>query len=95
MRKKIRILVFMLFPLTLIINYLASKFPSFIETYYTRKINKFTIQILSNISGLFTFSIYELIIYLLIVSIFTFLVYCFVLFIRFRYKFFIFLKNHF
>ena len=93
MRKKIRILIFMLFPLTLIINYLASKFPSFIETYYTRKINKFTVQILSNISGLFTFSIYELIIYLLIVGIITFLVYCFILFIRFKYKFFIFLKK--
>ncbi|MEG2017962.1 MAG: DUF3810 domain-containing protein [Clostridium sp.] len=55
-----RIYLLLLFPLTLIINYVAGLNPSFIEKYYSTTINRFTIEILSFITNFIPFSMYEI-----------------------------------
>ena len=65
--KKNKLIIFMLFPISLLLNFLASKFPYFIETFYTQGINKITVQLLSKISGIIPFSIYEFTIYTVII----------------------------
>ena len=73
MIKKLKLLSLLLFPLSIFINTVLSRYPHFIEKYYSISINKFIVEILSNISGIFPFSIYEITMYLIVISIFYFL----------------------
>ena len=59
MIKKLKLLSLLLFPLSIFINTVLSRYPHFIEKYYSISINKFIVEILSNISGIFPFSIYD------------------------------------
>lgn len=56
---KVRISLLFLFPLALIINYLAVFNLHFIEKYYSLGVNRFTIKILSSITNFIPFSMYE------------------------------------
>ena len=75
MIKKLKLLSLLLFPLSIFINTVLSRYPHFIEKYYSISINKFIVEILSNISGIFPFSIYEIIMYLIVISITLFVIY--------------------
>ncbi|MBO3444169.1 DUF3810 domain-containing protein [Clostridium sp. CCUG 7971] len=74
MSKKYKLFSLLLLPLALLLNYIASKYPELIETYYSLSINKFMIQTLSKISGIFPFSTYEITIYLIIFIVLIFIV---------------------
>ncbi|WP_042273683.1 DUF3810 domain-containing protein [[Clostridium] dakarense] len=74
MSKKYKLFSLLLLPLALLLNFIASKYPELVETYYSLSINKFTVQILSKISGIFPFSTYEVTVYLIFVIIIIFIV---------------------
>lgn len=73
MSKKYKYISLILFPITLFINHIASKLPNLVEKYYSTWINKLTIEVLSKASGLIEFSLYEVIVYILIISMLIFL----------------------
>ncbi|HSQ89595.1 DUF3810 domain-containing protein [Romboutsia sp.] len=58
----------------MILNFIGSKFPDLIDKYYSCFINKFTVQVLSKISGFFPFSLYEVTMYLIVFSILLFII---------------------
>ncbi|MGL5348495.1 MAG: DUF3810 domain-containing protein [Peptostreptococcaceae bacterium] len=66
---KFKLLSLLLFPIALLINYFASSFPDLIDKYYSSYINKYTVMLLSKISGIFPFSLYELSMYIIVLSI--------------------------
>lgn len=72
--KKFKLFSLILFPIALIINFIGSKFPYLIDEYYSSFINKFTVQVLSKISGVFPFSLYEVTMYLIVFSILLFII---------------------
>lgn len=72
---KVRIYLLLLFPLALIINYVAGLNPHFIEKYYSTAINRFTIEILSFITNLIPFSLYEITIITAITGFISYLIY--------------------
>ena len=75
MSKNLKLLSLLLFPLSIIINTISSRYPYFIEKYYSNFINKFTVEALSKISSIVPFSIFEMIIYLVVFSILLFIIY--------------------
>lgn len=93
MSKKLKLLSLLLFPLSILINTISSKYPYFIEKYYSISINKFIVAILSNISGIFPFSLYELTIYLIVISIVSFIIYTIYIIISNPNKLKVFIKN--
>ena len=60
MTKKLKLLSLLLFPLSILINTISSKYPYFIEKYYSTTINKFIVEILSKITSVVPFSIFEI-----------------------------------
>lgn len=93
MSKKLKLLSLLLFPLSILINTISSRYPYFIEKYYSISINKFIVAILSNISGIFPFSLYELTIYLIVISIVSFIIYTIYIIISNPNKLKVFIKN--
>lgn len=63
----INVFCILLFPISLLLNFIASKYPSVVEQLYSTHINKFTIEALSFITGWITFSLYD--IFLVVISI--------------------------
>lgn len=68
---KIKLLYFKFFcivllPVNILLTYIASHYPAVVEHLYSNKLNKLTREILSSCSGIFNFSIGELIILLLL-----------------------------
>ena len=74
MNKKVRLFTLLLFPVAILINFIGSKFPHIVENYYSLSFNKFTVQILSRITGIIPFSLYEFTMYLIVISIVLFLI---------------------
>ena len=93
MIKKLKLLSLLLFPLSIFINTVLSRYPHFIEKYYSISINKFIVEILSNISGIFPFSIYEITMYLIVISIALFIIYTIYIIINSPNKLKVFIKN--
>lgn len=93
MCKKLKLLSLLLFPLSILINTISSRYPYFIEKYYSISINKFIVVILSNISSIFPFSLYELTIYLIVISIVSFIIYTIYIIISNPNKLKVFIKN--
>ena len=93
MIKKLKLLSLLLFPLSIFINTVLSRYPHFIEKYYSISINKFIVEILSNISGIFPFSIYEITMYLIVISIALFVIYTIYIIINSPNKLKAFIKN--
>ncbi|WP_296644622.1 DUF3810 domain-containing protein [Romboutsia sp. 13368] len=75
MSKKLKLFSLLLFPLSIIINTISSRYPYFIEKYYSNSINKFTVETLSKISSIVPFSIFEILIYLAVLSILLLIIY--------------------
>lgn len=73
MNKKAKYFSLILFPIALILNFIASKIPYIVEKYYSQVIDKTIVQILSKVSGIFPFSLYEITMYIIVISIFLFL----------------------
>lgn len=67
--KKIYINTFciLLFPLSLLLNFIASKYPNIVEQLYSTHINKLTIEILSFITGWISFSLYDIFLVLIFI----------------------------
>ena len=93
MIKKLKLLSLLLFPLSIFINTVLSRYPHFIEKYYSISINKFIVEILSNISGIFPFSIYDITMYLIVISIALFIIYTIYIIINSPNKLKAFIKN--
>ena len=70
--KKFKLLSLLLFPLALLINFIGSNFPDYVDKYYSSFINKYIVSILSKISGIFPFSLYEVTMYVIAISIILF-----------------------
>lgn len=75
MKINLKIISLFLFPIAIVINLFCSKYPQFVESYYSTKINKVIIQVMSKITGIVPFSIYELTIYILVFSTVGFVIY--------------------
>ncbi|CBA63818.1 putative membrane protein precursor [Clostridioides difficile R20291] len=73
MSKKTKYFSLILFPIALLLNFIASKVPNIVEKYYSQFIDKIIVQILSKVSGIFPFSLYEITMYIIVISIFLFL----------------------
>ena len=71
---KFKLFSLLLLPLALVINFLGSKFPNIVDKYYSSFIDKYTVIILSKISGIFPFSLYEVTMYLIVFSIVLFII---------------------
>lgn len=90
---KLRALSILLFPIALIINFICSKFPYFVEKYYSTNINKAIVQVLSKITGIIPFSLYELTMYFLVISLVSILLYFIYISILHRDRLKLFCKN--
>lgn len=75
MKNNLKIVSLLLFPISLIISFLCSKYPQLVENLYSTTTNKTIIEIISNVTSIVPFSIYELTVYILVFS-----VLCFILF---------------
>lgn len=64
---KVKLIIILLTPLTIILNIVTRRFPELIEKYYSTYINKFIRETLNYISGLFTFSLGEILFYILVI----------------------------
>ncbi|MEG2411553.1 MAG: DUF3810 domain-containing protein [Clostridium sp.] len=74
-RYKVKIYLLLLFPLSLLLNYIASLNPNFIEKYYSSKINRFTIEVISSITNFIPFSLYEITVISAIIGFIVYLIY--------------------
>ncbi|MEG0134067.1 MAG: hypothetical protein RR782_08075 [Clostridium sp.] len=74
-RYKVKIYLLLLFPLSLLLNYIASLNPNFIEKYYSSKINRFTIEVISSITNFIPFSLYEITVISAIIGFIIYLIY--------------------
>ncbi len=70
-----KITLLLLFPFTFLLKYFFSNSPYFTETFYSLKFNKVTIQLLSKITGIFSFSLSEFTIYIIILMFFCYITY--------------------
>ena len=93
MTKKLKLLSLLLFPLSILINTICSKYPYFIEKYYSSTINKFIVETLSKITSVVPFSFFEIIVYLVVISIFLFIIYFVYTIIKYPKKLKSFIKN--
>lgn len=74
--KKLRILYISLFILGVLLNLITSKTPQIVEKYYSNGINIFMVKILSNISSILPFSLFEIFIYVGAIAILSYFIYC-------------------
>jgi hypothetical protein len=64
---KIKIFIIMLVPVIIILNEIVKSYPKLIESYYSNSMDKFLRQVLSNITGVFPFSVAEFLVLALII----------------------------
>lgn len=64
---KLKIICLILLPVFLLLNVVSKNYPVFIETYYSSGFNKHTIESLNYFSGIFPFSVGELLIFLIVI----------------------------
>lgn len=74
--KKFRILYISLFILGVLLNLITSKTPQIVEKYYSNGINIFMVKILSNISSILPFSLFEIFIYVGAIATLSYFIYC-------------------
>jgi len=72
-KNRFKIMLITLLPLAILINIISSKTPEFIEKYYSLWLNKYIVMFLSSITGVFPFSIYEIIMYAIVIFIAAFI----------------------
>ncbi len=65
-KRNFKLLIIALAPITAVINYIFSHFPSLVEKYYSTGINKPIIEVLSRVTGFLPFSLAEFLIYFLV-----------------------------
>lgn len=75
MHTRTKLFTLLLIPIALLVSYLYGLSPETWERFYSLGINKWTIQILSSISGIFPFSLFEWAIYAGIISIIVYTLY--------------------
>ena len=59
----------------LLLNLISSKFPMITEKYYSNGINIYIVKFLSKITSIFPFSLFEILIYMIVLSLITYLIY--------------------
>lgn len=67
--KKFRKISYILFLVAIILKFISSRYPNLVETYYSKGINIYTVKFLGKLTSTFSFSYFEIIIYLLVISI--------------------------
>lgn len=70
-----RLLLLLLFPIAMFLNYIASLNPVLVENIYSTKINKWTIIVLSKFTNFIPFSLYEFSIITAVLVVVTYLIY--------------------
>lgn len=73
--RKFRISTYVLFIISLFIKYISSKYNYIIENYYSKGINIYIAKFLSRLNSLFSFSNFEILIYIFILSILISIIY--------------------
>ncbi|MEG1411158.1 MAG: DUF3810 domain-containing protein [Terrisporobacter sp.] len=73
--RRFRFISISLFLFAFIINVVSSKFPQLVEEYYSNGINIYIVKILSKISSVLPFSLFEILIYIGVISIIGFIIY--------------------
>lgn len=64
---KVKLIIILLTPLTIILNIITRRFPGFVEKYYSTYINKYIREALNSLSGLVKFSLGEILFYILVI----------------------------
>lgn len=64
---RVKLIIVLLTPLTILLNVITRRFPEFIEKYYSTYINKYIREALNSISALVSFSLGEMLFYLLVI----------------------------
>lgn len=69
-----KLILISLAPITLILNSILKQYPEFIEKYYSNTLNRWTRQIQNFLSGIFPFSVAEILVFCLIITLLIFIV---------------------
>jgi hypothetical protein len=64
---RIKVIVIMLACITALLNVVLRSYPKVVEQYYSNSINKFTREVLSSVTSIFTFSVAEFLVFFLII----------------------------
>ncbi|MBC6695726.1 DUF3810 domain-containing protein [Terrisporobacter mayombei] len=80
--KKFRITSILLLVLGILLNIITSKIPWIVEKYYSNGINIYIVKLLSKVSSLVPFSLFEMLIYIVILAIVIFIIYSIVYIIK-------------
>lgn len=59
-KKNIKFYLILLFPISILLTFILSKYPQFVEKYYSQAFFAYTVLFISKISGVFSFSLAEL-----------------------------------
>lgn len=78
MKNKIKLILIFLTPVIIISNNVLKHYPEFVEKYYSNSLNRWTRQVQNFVVSFFSFSIAELLFYLLIIVLLIFIVVLFV-----------------
>ncbi len=66
-KNKIRLIIILLFPITLILNFITKKYPEYIEKFYATKTDKIVREFLSRITGVLPFSVGDFLVLALVI----------------------------
>lgn len=77
--KSIKIVLLALFPIALLLNYLSSLNPDLTEKIYSTKLNKYIIQLISRITNIFPFSLYDIFLCIAVLGMIFYLIYTFII----------------
>ena len=84
----VRLLLILLIPLAMFLNFLFGKFPQIGERLYSARVNKWFIQGLSHVTGILPFSLFEWCIYLVVVLLILYTLYTLYRMIRYWRQFY-------
>ena len=73
--RKFRISAYILFIISLFIKYISSKYSYIVESYYSKNIDIYIVKFLSKLNSTFSFSYFEILIYIFVLSIIISIIY--------------------
>ena len=73
--RKFRISAYILFIISLFIKYISSKYSYIVENYYSKNIDIYIVKFLSKLNSTFSFSYFEILIYIFVLSIIISIIY--------------------
>ena len=73
--RKFRISAYILFIISLFIKYISSKYSYIVENYYSKNLDIYIVKFLSKLNSTFSFSYFEILIYIFVLSIIISIIY--------------------